>query len=164
MEACVNPVMRLEARVDTRPEHTGTVRVRKVIHQMAESVSAAGYREVVETTRVPVNRVVQSVKAPWHQGDVLVIPVYEERLDRQLVLLEEIQIAHRRETLQDGATASLGIEEVFVERLTPIPGSGFPSFAEVRRPDAGDAPAVRQRRQNWACATRSEASRTGRCA
>ena len=128
MEACVNPVMRLEARVDTLPERTGTVRVRKVIHQMAESVSAAGYREVVETTRVPVNRVVQSVKAPWHQGDVLVIPVYEERLVRQLVLLEEIQIAHRRETLQDGATASLRLEEVFVERLDPDTGKWIPEL------------------------------------
>lgn len=127
-ETCASPVMRLEARVDTLAEHTGTVRVRKVIHQMAESVRAAGYREVVETTRVPVNRVVQSVKAPWHQGDVLIIPVYEERLVRQLVLLEEIQIAHRREALQDGATASLRLEEVFVERLDPDTGKWIPEL------------------------------------
>ena len=128
MEACVNPVMRLEARVDTLPERTGTVRVRKVIHQLAESVSAAGYREVVETTRVLVNRVVQSVKAPWHQGDVLVIPVYEARLVRQLVLLEEIQIAHRREALEDGATASSRLEEVFVERLDSDTGKWIPEL------------------------------------
>lgn len=127
-EACVTPVLSLEAQVHTLREHTGTVRVRKVIHEMAESVSAAGYREVVETTRVPVNRVVQSVKAPWHQGDVLVIPVYEERLVRQLVLLEEIQIAHRREALQDGATASPRLEEVFVERLDPDTGEWIPEL------------------------------------
>ena len=115
----VIPVLREEAQFQTLQEHIGTVRVRKVVHQVDEPVRAAGYRDVVETTRVPVNQLVQAVKPPWHDGDVLVIPVYEERLVKQLVLLEEIHVTRRRESFEDSASASLLREEVIVERLDP---------------------------------------------
>lgn len=115
----VIPVLREEAQVDILQEHLGTVRVRKVVHQVDEPVHAAGYRELVETTRVPVNQPAQAVKPPWHDGDVLVIPVYEERLVKQLVLLEEIHVTRRRESFEDSASASLRREEVIVERLDP---------------------------------------------
>jgi stress response protein YsnF len=118
-EAIVIPVVREEAQIDMLQEHLGTVRVRKVVHQVDEPVRAAGYREVVETTRVPVNQLAQAVKPPWHDGDVLVIPVYEERLVKQLVLLEEIRVTRKRESFEDSVTASLRREEVIVERLNP---------------------------------------------
>jgi stress response protein YsnF len=118
-DALVIPVLREEAQVDVVQEHLGTVRVRKVVHQVDEPVLGAGYREVVETTRVAVNQPAQAVKPPWHDGDVLVIPVYEERLVKQLVLLEEIHVTRRRESFEDSVTASLRREEVIVERLDP---------------------------------------------
>lgn len=115
----VIPVMSEEAKVHMELEHTGTVRVRKVIHQASEPVHAGGYREVVETTRVPVNQVTQAVKPPWQQGAVLVIPIYEERLVKQLVLLEELHVTCRREPFQDSENIFLRREEVIVERLDP---------------------------------------------
>jgi stress response protein YsnF len=125
-EAFVIPVLREEAQVDILLEHLGTVRVRKVVHQVNEPVSAAGYREVVETTRVPVNQVVPELKPPWHNGDVLVIPVYEERLVKQLVLREEIHVTRRRESFEGSASASVRREEVIVERLDPETGQWIP--------------------------------------
>ncbi|CDS52989.1 unknown [Polaromonas sp. CG9_12] len=116
----VIPVLAEQAHVHLQREHTGTVRVRKVVHQVTEPVAATGYREVVETTRVPVNQVVEAVEAPRTLGDRLVIPVYEERLVRQLVLVEEIHVHRRRESFEHSVATSLRREEVVVERLDPV--------------------------------------------
>ncbi|MDB5884589.1 MAG: hypothetical protein JWR74_760 [Polaromonas sp.] len=115
----VIPVLVEEAQVDILREHTGTVRVRKVVHQQNGPAALEGFREVVETTRVPVNQVVDAVQVPRSLDDVLVIPVYEERLVRQLVLVEEIHVRRRRESLQPAEPTSLRREEVIVERLDP---------------------------------------------
>jgi len=120
--ALVIPVLAEQARVELVREHTGTVRVRKVVHEVHEPLSAQGYREVVETTRVPVNQVVEAVQAPREVGEVLVIPVYEERLVKQLVLLEEIHVQRRREPFEHSAAVALRREEVVVERLDPASG------------------------------------------
>jgi len=116
----VIPVLAEQAQVHLQREHTGTARVRKVVHQVTEPVAAQGYREVVETTRVPVNQVVEATEAPRTLGDLLVIPVYEERLVRQLVLVEEIHVRRRRESFEHTVATSLRREEVVVERLDPV--------------------------------------------
>ena len=118
-ERIVIPVLAEQAQVHLQRERTGTVRVRKVVHQVTEPVAATGYREIAETTRVPVNQVVEAVEAPRTLGDLLVIPVYEERLVRQLVLVEEIHVRRRRESFEHTAATSLRREEVIVERLDP---------------------------------------------
>jgi stress response protein YsnF len=116
-EPFVIPVLSEQAQVEVVREHTGTVRVRKVVHEVREPLSAPGWREVVETTRVPLNQVVQATEAPREEGEWLVIPVYEERLVRQLVLVEEIHVRRRREAFESTATTSLRREEVVIERL-----------------------------------------------
>lgn len=116
-ERLVIPVLAEQAQVHLQREHTGTVRVRKEVHLVTEPVAAQGYREVVETTHVPVNQVVEAVEAPKTVGDLLVIPVYEERLVRQLVLVEEIHVRRRREPFEHTVATSLRREEVIVERL-----------------------------------------------
>ena len=118
-ERIVIPVLAEQAQVHLQRERTGTVRVRKVVHQVTEPVAATGYREIAETTRVPVNQVVEAVEAPRTLGDLLVIPVYEERLVRQLVLVEEIHVCRRRESFEHTVATSLRREEVIMERLDP---------------------------------------------
>jgi len=115
----VIPVLVEDAQVDILREHTGTVRVRKVVHEQPGPVVQEGFREVVETTRVAVNQVVHAVEVPRNNGDLLVIPVYEERLVRQLVLVEEIHVRRRRESLENVPPVPLRREEVIVERLDP---------------------------------------------
>ena len=116
-ERVVISVLAEQAQVHLQREHTGTVRVRKVVHEVAEPVATEGYREVVETTRVPVNQVVEAAEASRTLGDLLVIPVYEERLVKQLVLVEEIHVRRRREPFEHTVATSLRREEVIVERL-----------------------------------------------
>ncbi|MDB5843059.1 MAG: hypothetical protein JWP79_369 [Polaromonas sp.] len=121
-ERLVIPVLAEQAQVHLQREHTGTVRVRKEVHQVTEPVAAQGYREVVETTRVPVNQVVEAAEAARTVGDLLVIPVYEERLVTQLVLVEEIHVRRRREAFEHTVATTLRREEVIVERLDPATG------------------------------------------
>lgn len=125
-EPLVIPVLAEQAQVHVQREHTGTVRVRKVVHQATEPVAARGYREVVETTRVPVNQVVDAAEAPRTLGELLVIPVYEERLVTQLVLVEELHVRRRREPFEHTVATSLRREEVIVERLDAASGQWVP--------------------------------------
>lgn len=118
----VIPVLAEQAQVHLQRERTGTVRVRKVVHEVTEPVAATGYREVVETTRIPVGQVVETVEPPKTRGDLMVIPVYEERLVRQLVLVEEIHVRRRREAFEHTVGTSLRREEVVVERLDLVTG------------------------------------------
>lgn len=116
------PVLAEQVQVQVLREHTGTVRVRKLVHQDSQPASGEGFREYVETSRVPVNQVVEAAESSRTLGDLLVIPVYEERFVRQLVLVEEIHVRRRREPLQHSASVALRREEVVVERLDPATG------------------------------------------
>ena len=121
-EQLVIPVLVEQAQVNVHREHTGTVRVRKLVHEESAPVRSEGFRELVETTRVPVNRVVEATESSKTVDDLLVIPVYEERFIKQLVLVEEIHVRRRRESFEHNASVALRREEVVVERLDPATG------------------------------------------
>lgn len=113
------PVVREFVETRTVLEQTGTVRVRKVVHQEQQTVPAQGYREVVETERRAINQQVEAVQPPRHEGGVLIVPVYQERIVKQLFLLEEIYLTRRREATAGSEVIELRREEVVVERLDP---------------------------------------------
>ena len=121
-EQLVIPVLVEQAQVNVHREHTGTVRVRKLVYEESAPVRSEGFRELVETTRVPVNRVVEATESSKTVDDLLVIPVYEERFIKQLVLVEEIHVRRRRESFEHNASVALRREEVVVERLDPATG------------------------------------------
>ena len=121
-EQLVIPVLVEQAQVNVHREHTGTVRVRKLVYEESAPVRSEGFRELVETTRVPVNRVVEATESSKTVDDLLVIPVYEERFIKQLVLVEEIHVRRRRESFEHNASVVLRREEVVVERLDPATG------------------------------------------
>ena len=121
-EQLIVPVLAEQIQVDVQREITGTVRVRKLVHEESAPVSTDGFRELVEMTRVPVNQVVETAESSREVGDMLVIPVYEERLVKQLVLVEEIHVRRRREAFENTASVVLRREEVVVERLNRATG------------------------------------------
>ena len=121
-EQLVIPVLVEHAQVDVLRELTGTVRVRKLVHEENTPLRSEGFRELVETTRVPVNRVVEATESSKTVDDLLVIPVYEERFIKQLVLVEEIHVRRRRESFEHNASVALRREEVVVERLDSATG------------------------------------------
>ncbi|MDB5730211.1 MAG: hypothetical protein JWQ03_106 [Variovorax sp.] len=119
-EARVIPLVAEQVEVSKVTEHIGSVRFRKVVHHEDQPVAAMGYREIVETTRVPVNQAVEAPVAPHRRGDVYVIPVYEERLVKQLFLTEEIHVTQRREPWRGDESVMLRREEIVIERLDPV--------------------------------------------
>lgn len=111
------PVVQEELALGTVREQTGTVRVRKLSHARQETVPLRHDTEQLEIERRPINRVVEATEAVRHEADVMVVPVYEERLVKQLVLLEEIHITRRRHAVEGKEVVSLRREEVIVERF-----------------------------------------------
>ena len=121
LEERVIPVAQEEMNVERREVETGRVRVRKSVSEDHVRVNEAITTEHVVTERVPIGQVVSEAPATRHEGDVLVIPVVEERLvvRRELVLVEEIRLTRRRDARPSVQEVTLRRESVVVERLDP---------------------------------------------
>ena len=105
--------------VETAVRETGRVRARTVTETVEHAVDADGWRETVTIERTPVGREVEAVEPPREEGDVTVIPVYEEVLivRKQLVLREEVRLTRHREPVPGPERVKLRRQRVEVERL-----------------------------------------------
>jgi stress response protein YsnF len=116
------PVTQEELTVERRVVDTGhKLRVRKEVLEDVVDVHASLFNEFVDAQRVPIGRVVETATPVRREGDVLVVPVFEERLvtRRELVLVEEVRITRRREVRNSSASVPLRRERVVVERFDP---------------------------------------------
>ena len=113
--------------VQTVERERSRVVARTVTDVREEPVDADdGWRETVEVERVAVDRVVDRVEDIRTDGDVTIIPVYEEVLvvQKQLVLREEVRLTTRREPVSGPATVALRHQRVEVDRHpAPAPGT-----------------------------------------
>lgn len=103
--------------VDSGP----TLRLRKQVEEVPAPVNEQVAHEFVDIQRVPVGRVLEAPVPVRQEGDVMVVPVIEERLvtRKELVLVEEIRLTRRREVREVSAEVSLRRERVVVERFDP---------------------------------------------
>jgi stress response protein YsnF len=116
------PVTEEQLEVRREVVDTGrTLRLRKQVEEVPADVREPVTREVVDVQRVPVGRVVDKPPSVRHEGDVMVVPVVQERLvtRKELVLVEEIRLTRRREVAQAEAKVVLRRERVLVERFDP---------------------------------------------
>src|SRR3954463_6557251 len=116
------PVTEEQLEVQREVVDTGrTLRLRKQVEEVPADVREPVTREVVDVQRVPVGRVVDGPPSVRHEGDVMVVPVVQERLvtRKELVLVEEIRLTRRREVAQAEAKVVLRRERVVVERFDP---------------------------------------------
>jgi len=74
------------------------------------SIDPSLFKEEIDVQRVPVNRVLDAPVETRIENGVTIIPVMEERLkvEKQLILREEIRIVKKRTTVRDARIASLG--------------------------------------------------------
>lgn len=114
----VIPVMAERLDVGRKVTETGTVRLRKVVHEREELVEEPVRRETVTVERVPVNRVVDGPVEARQEGDTLILPVLEEVLvvERRLVLKEEVRVVRSRVIEPAAQRVTLRREEIVVER------------------------------------------------
>jgi stress response protein YsnF len=123
------PVTEERLEVERRVVDTGrTVRLRKQVDEVPAPVREPLANEVVDVQRVPMGTVVAELPRVRHEGDVMVVPVVQERLvvRKELVLVEEIRLTRRREVVQGQAEVVLRRERVLVERFDPGTGQWQP--------------------------------------
>jgi uncharacterized protein (TIGR02271 family) len=120
-EPVVIPVAREEASVARKVVEKGAVRVRKTVREKVELIDEPLMHDEVDIEHVVVNRVVDAPEPPREEGDVLIIPVYEEILtvQRQWVLKEEVRLRRREVQSRHREEVVLREEEALVERRPP---------------------------------------------
>lgn len=91
------PVIEERVRVDKRLVESGVVKISTSVSEHTEIVSAALMHEEVEIKRVPMDVEVERVPDVRREGDLLVIPIVEERavLLKRLVLVEEMHVRRK---------------------------------------------------------------------
>jgi uncharacterized protein (TIGR02271 family) len=106
--------------VGTAQVETESVRIRKRVIEEESDLDVQVRHDEVQIERVPVNRVVEHPSPIRREGEVTIVPVYEEVLVRQLVLREELRITrHSRIEVHESEPVMLRREEVEITR-TPI--------------------------------------------
>jgi uncharacterized protein (TIGR02271 family) len=113
------PVVEEAVRVEKRSRETGRVRVAKHVTEHTETVDEPLLREEVEVTRVLVNRVLNEPVGIRHEGDLMIIPVLEERLvvRKEVVLKEELHVRRRSSVHHDPQEISFRSETVDIDRI-----------------------------------------------
>lgn len=93
-DTLVIPIVEEEARIAKRQVVSGKVIVKTAVDTEERVLKEMLSEEAAEVERIPINRVVDSIPQIRTEGDVTIVPVFEERLvvEKQLVLVEEVRI------------------------------------------------------------------------
>jgi uncharacterized protein (TIGR02271 family) len=140
----VVPVLAEQLRVSHRWVETGqAMRVRKLVREQRRDVELPTWREEVSVERVPIDRVIEAPVSVRHEGEVLVIPVVEERLivHTERVLREELRITRRRIAESRVEAVTLRHEVAGVERFD----TASSSWREIDAGSAAQPPAAPHR-------------------
>jgi len=115
----VVPVLVEELEVQKRLVETGKVRITKQVHEQEALVDEPLWREEVEVTHVPIQRVVDAPIPVREEHGTLIVSVLEEVLvvEKRLMLKEEIHMRRHRVETHQPQQVTLRREEVSVERV-----------------------------------------------
>jgi uncharacterized protein (TIGR02271 family) len=115
----VLPVIEEVVDVQKRVVETGKVRITKVVHERETLVDEPLWREEVEITRVPIQRIVNGPIPVRYEDDTMVISIVEEVLvvEKRLMLKEELHIRKQCRETHQPQQIILRSEEARVERL-----------------------------------------------
>lgn len=122
-EPIVVPIVEERLKIDKRRVESGTVRVRKHVHEDIETVDTPLLHEQVDVDRVEINEFVDGPRTVRQEGDVTIIPVMEEVLvvEKRLMLKEEIRLRRRVHETREPRQVTVRREEVEVERVEESP-------------------------------------------
>jgi uncharacterized protein (TIGR02271 family) len=98
---------------------TARVQVSRVTHSREELVDELLSREKVEVERVAIGQPVETMPPVREEGDYLIIPVVEEvlKIERVLVLKEEVRIRRVQHTERYQERVTLRSQQAVVNRL-----------------------------------------------
>jgi uncharacterized protein (TIGR02271 family) len=89
-----------ELLVHREMRDVGEAYIRTRVEEVPARLEVDAYAEEVEVERVPRGEAVSERSEPYQDGDVLVVPIYEEQLvvTKRLVLREQLRIRRVRTT------------------------------------------------------------------
>ena len=89
----------------------------KVVRERVEVIDEPMLHDEVDIEHVTINRAVDAPEPPREEGDVLIIPVYEEvvTVKRQWILKEEVRLRRREVQSRHREEVVLRQEEAVVE-------------------------------------------------
>jgi uncharacterized protein (TIGR02271 family) len=112
------PVIEERARVEKRIVERGVVKIDATIKEHVETISEALTHEEVEIRHVPMDLEVDVVPEVRQEGDVVIIPVVEERIvvSKRLVLTEELHVHRRKVSEHASIPVTLRSTDIAVQR------------------------------------------------
>jgi uncharacterized protein (TIGR02271 family) len=115
----VIPLLQEELSVSKRVVPTTRVQVSRVTHSHEQLVDELLGREQVEVERVAIEKTIDRMPSVREEGDCIIVPVVEEvlKLERVLVLKEEVRIRRVRGTERYQERVTLRKQEAVVNRL-----------------------------------------------
>lgn len=115
----VVPLIAEELVITKRQVPIETVRLIKTMETTTEQVDVPLLEEHWDITRVPIETEVHERTGMRQEGEVVVYPVFEERLvtRKAIFLIEEVRVQKRVETREKRVEACLQREVLTVERL-----------------------------------------------
>lgn len=105
--------------VSKRDVVTGTVRVSTRTEVVQEIADITLDRTIAEVTRVPIGRLIEEPPGVRTEGDVTIVPVFEERyvVVKQLYLTEELHIRHGVQQVVSHTPVPLRRQTATIERV-----------------------------------------------
>ena len=110
------PVIEEELKLGRETVVTGRVRARTVPEERTETVTEPLLRTDVVVERIPLDREVEEIPSVRDEGDVIVVPVVEERVVKKLFVVEEVRLSRRASTEDVDQQIELRSGRVVVER------------------------------------------------
>ena len=119
IEDIVVPVLKEEIEVHKELRKTGTVRVRKTVHELEEVVSESLASETADVQRIPMDLIVDSPPQVRAEGDVMIISVVKEEVvvTKQWRVVEELRVTKRKSVSEYRENVTVRAEEVVIERV-----------------------------------------------
>ena len=125
-----------ELSVSRRKRETATIRVETVTHSFDHLVDEELVHERVEVERVPVGRYVETAPPVREEGDLTILSIVEEVVERRLLLREEVHIRRVRTTERFVETVTLRKQDAVVTRTaTDTPAGPAPSTQTATNPE-----------------------------
>ena len=116
------PLLEERLRIDKREVVTGLAKVHVTVTEHDETAQALLTRQNVAVDRVPIGAFVNEVPAVRQEGDILIVPIVEERLvvEKRLFLTEELRIRIDTERRPETHTVRLRREHAEIDLQQPI--------------------------------------------
>lgn len=113
-------VMEEHAQVHKKIVENSRVRITKKVHEEEATIDTSARSETVKIERIPIEKYVDAAPEIRYEGSTMIVPVVQEVVvvQKRLLLVEEVHITKKINSMPDQEIMPLRREEIIVERIT----------------------------------------------